>query len=235
MENPEKDSDIENSFDDLNSEHLQILPPDYPDGGCDEVGADEEDGELPGPDGLLHQEGGDPGHGEGEEQGDKPCGHTEERVSKEWSSRHDKFMHYTDVSPDVVPCTAAGGSLLGRKVVVDLNDRWLLWHHHLALGADLQLGDLLLELGRGEVRDDDQAADEGWDKQYLAGSEEIILKTSRPVPRQVAVGGGDQADGGGHHHHHHHDPFPKDHRAELQVKRHLEVPDERHNGYQGGK
>ena len=135
----------------------------------------------------------------------------------------------------MVPSTAAGGPLLGRKEVVDLNDRWLLGNHHLALGACPHLGDLLFELGGGEVRDDDQAAGEGWDKQDLAGPEEIILKTSHPVPRQVAVGGGDQADGGGHHHHHHHDPLPQDPRAELQVERHLEVADERHNGYQGGK
>ena len=76
-------SDVENSFDDLNSELLEILPPDYPDGGGDEVGTDEEDGELPGPDGLLHQEGGDPSHGKEEEQSNEPCGHTEHTVSNE--------------------------------------------------------------------------------------------------------------------------------------------------------
>ena len=80
-------SDVENSFEDLNSELLEILPPDYPDGGGDEVGADEEDGELPGPDGLLHQEGGDPSHGKEEEQSNEPCGHTEHTVSNEWRFR----------------------------------------------------------------------------------------------------------------------------------------------------
>ena len=73
-------SNVNKSFDCQTGELHQILPPDYPDYSCDKMSGDEEDDQLPGPDGF-HQEGGEPGHGDVQEESQEPGGHTEERIS----------------------------------------------------------------------------------------------------------------------------------------------------------
>ena len=86
----------------------------------------------------------------------------------------------------MVPGTATVWSLLAGQEVVHLNHRHLPGHGGLALSAEL--GDLLLEFDGGEVRENDQAAGEGWYQHRLTDSQEIIFKTFLPVSRQIAVG-----------------------------------------------
>ena len=63
----------------LNSEGSEVILSQNPDGGGDEGGEDEDGGQFPGPDGLLHHHGSCPGHGYFHDESDEAGGETEQQ------------------------------------------------------------------------------------------------------------------------------------------------------------
>ena len=138
--------------------------------------------------------------------------------------------------PDMVPCTAAvltSPVLVGKEIVhLNLNDRragTLL----VSYGSCPQLWDLYLQFCCCEIWEDQQAAGEGRDDEYLDGSHNVISITfSTPhISHQIAAGVGSQADGTGQKEDQQCYPFPLELEAELQVEGHLEVTDDTHNSW----
>ena len=70
-------ADSEEFLDLLDSEGPEVVLSHHPDGGSDEGGEDKDGRKFPGPDGLLHQDRGGPGHGYFHDESDEAGGHTE--------------------------------------------------------------------------------------------------------------------------------------------------------------